>query len=83
MLEYEIRRAKKFAYFIIILTALCMLLKIIGYVQYYNSETVPGTSVKVYVDQETGFNYLIYDGHMCPRYNADGTLYVEEDQIED
>lgn len=39
-----------------------------------------GVSVYTYVDKETGVNYLIYDGHraggICPRYNADGTLYV-------
>ena len=40
----------------------------------------------VYVDPQTGVNYLIYSvqllrsglGGMCPRYNADGTLYVSE-----
>ena len=38
--------------------------------------------VEVYVDNETGVNYLIcdrgYGGGICPRYNADGTLYVSE-----
>lgn len=40
----------------------------------------------VYVDPQTGVNYLIYSvqllpgglSGMCPRYNADGTLYVSE-----
>lgn len=39
-------------------------------------------NVKVYVDEETGVNYLIYDGYreewwITPRFNADGSLYVE------
>jgi len=35
-----------------------------------------------YIDEETGVNYMIYfdsnGGGICPRYNADGTLYVSE-----
>jgi len=42
--------------------------------------------ISVYVDPQTGVNYLIYSvqllpgglGGMCPRYDADGTLYVSE-----
>ena len=38
-----------------------------------------------YRDTETGVHYLVYSEHMykggagglCPRYNADGTLYVD------
>ena len=40
--------------------------------------------VYTYIDKETGVNYLIYDGHraggICPRYNADGSLYVGGEQ---
>lgn len=36
----------------------------------------------VYVDQATGVNYIIYAssnrGGICPRYNADGSLYVSQ-----
>jgi hypothetical protein len=40
----------------------------------------------VYVDPVTGVNYLVYSvqihqgglGGLCPRYNADGTLYTSE-----
>lgn len=40
----------------------------------------------VYIDPQTGVNYLIYSvqtatgglGGICPRYNADGTLYISE-----
>ena len=39
-------------------------------------------NVYVYVDPETGVNYLIFygtrRGGMSPRYNADGSLYVTE-----
>lgn len=42
--------------------------------------------VFVYVDNDTGINYLIFFEHLgyagmsgiCPRYNVDGTLYVPE-----
>lgn len=38
------------------------------------------TTIRVYVDHETGVNYLIYDegycGGMTVRLNADGTPYV-------
>lgn len=45
-------------------------------------ETYISENVNVFVDPETGVNYLIYDGDraggMSPRYNADGGLYVTE-----
>ena len=38
--------------------------------------------ILIYVDGYTGVEYLIYDGYqsggMCPRYNADGTLRINE-----
>lgn len=35
--------------------------------------------VRVEVDKQTGVNYIIYGGKcVCPRYNADGSLYVSE-----
>lgn len=35
------------------------------------------SSIYVYVDKETGVNYLLHtSGGICPRYNADGSLYV-------
>ena len=44
----------------------------------------PLTSINIYVDEETGVNYLIYEGYasggICPRYNADGSLYVRGEQ---
>lgn len=43
-----------------------------------------GVYVYTYVDEETGVNYLIYDGTysggIYPRYNADGSLYVRGEQ---
>ena len=39
-------------------------------------------SYRTYVDEETGVNYMIFSGSsgggICPRYNADGSLYVSE-----
>ena len=36
----------------------------------------------IYVDGYTGVEYLIYDGYqsggVCPRYNTDGTLKINE-----
>ena len=37
----------------------------------------------IYIDQVTGVNYMMmyaYGGYggVCPRYNADGTLYISE-----
>ena len=43
--------------------------------------TTENGEVYVYVDKETGVNYIIFDdvykGGICPRYNADGSLYIE------
>lgn len=43
----------------------------------------PNNYVKIYcVDNETGVNYIVFQHHStgnvgaCPRYNADGSLYV-------
>ncbi len=36
----------------------------------------------IYIDPETGVNYFamygVYHAFMCPRYHADGSLYVSE-----
>lgn len=44
------------------------------------SPTKRTKNVYVYVDKETGVNYMVfissYKGGICPRYNADGSLYV-------
>lgn len=45
-----------------------------------------GHDVEEYRDSETGVHYFVFDnyyvsggasGGICPRYNADGTLYVD------
>lgn len=37
-------------------------------------------SVKTYEDEETGVEYIVFHTNygvgVCPRYNADGTMYV-------
>lgn len=39
--------------------------------------------IAIYVDEETGVNYVVYRisnrGGITPRYNADGTLYIEKE----
>lgn len=39
------------------------------------------TTIKIFIDEKTGVNYLIYDsykkGGITPRFNADGSLYIE------
>ena len=38
--------------------------------------------IRVYVDEETGVNYLVFTeyraGGICPRYDIDGHLYITE-----
>lgn len=40
-------------------------------------------SVYLYIDDETGVEYLVFktinEGGICPRFNADGSLRVSED----
>ena len=43
--------------------------------------TLPSSSsVHIWTDEETGVQYIIYDGYgqggICPRLNADGSLYI-------
>ena len=52
-----------------------------------NMKTVQteNNDIEEYRDTETGVHYLVFDksapykgmGGICPRYNADGTLYVD------
>lgn len=38
--------------------------------------------VFIYIDKETGVNYIIYMGYdkagICPRYNQDGSIYISK-----
>lgn len=48
------------------------------------SENSNGGEMQIYVDKETGVEYLIFrrgkqDVVICPRYNSDGTLYIHPD----
>lgn len=43
-----------------------------------NSKTAQESYI---VDQETGVNYIMYDGELVPRYNTDGTLYISEVEV--
>ena len=51
--------------------------------KYYNQITYNGTDeIEDYVDPETGVHYLLYDGYegcgITVRYNADGTIMVDQ-----
>ena len=39
-------------------------------------------NIYIYIDPETGVNYFVmyeyYKAIMCPRYHADGSLYVSD-----
>lgn len=51
--------------------------------KYIQNHAYGSDYVYVYVDEYTGVEYLIYDyyqsGGVCPRYNADGTLKINEE----
>ena len=69
-----------------IIAIICCAVFILGLVGCTNeeNETISSTTrsknVYVYEDKETGVNYMmfigLYEGDICPRYNADGSLYV-------
>ena len=45
------------------------------------NNTLPSSSsVHIWTDEETGVQYIIYDGYkqggICPRLNADGSLHI-------
>ena len=50
-----------------------------------NGEVDTG-EISIFIDEETGVNYVCYHsaykGGICPRYNADGTLYVKAGEQE-
>ena len=50
--------------------------------------TIPNNRIRIWTDPETGVQYIIYQemvgkggmGGITPRFNADGTLYIEGEQ---
>ena len=66
-----------------VLLALCLFFAIIIEGNAANDKYSPNKYAKIYyVDNETGVNYIIFQHYstanvgVCPRYNADGSLYV-------
>lgn len=55
--------------------------------KYIHNDVYDGYRVYIYVDEYTGVEYLIYSdrgmnagfGGICPRYNTDGTLKINEE----
>ena len=51
----------------------------VGSFLFYDTDSYgEGNCVEVIVDSDTGVNYLYYGGGICPRYNADGTIFVKD-----
>lgn len=71
---------------IVILMVWCSLLVGCGDTDFKKVEGNKTNEVQVYVDPETGVNYLIYDsyrqGGITVRYNADGSIMVTEKEGE-
>ena len=69
---------------ILIICCAAFILGLAGYTKRQATElsTTENREVYVYVDKETGVNYIIFDdvykGGICPRYNPDGSLYIED-----
>lgn len=39
--------------------------------------------IYIWIDEETGVQYIIYSSGITPRLNADGTLYTESEDTEE
>ena len=69
----------------IIAIILCVLivLGLCGWTNIHTEDVKPMTYINIYVDDETGVEYILFEGYnrggICPRYNADGTLRVREE----
>lgn len=66
----------------ILLAVIVSLLKVTAGVKNENEYSPHGTRTTIFVDDETGVNYILYTGvretSISVRYNADGTIYVSE-----
>lgn len=51
-----------------------------------SSTKINALNISFYRDPVTGVNYVVYNNDhgsgICPRFNADGTLFVEEKGVE-
>ena len=51
--------------------------------RYYDERYISSGVLYIYVDEQTGVEYLVgvhnYVTGICPRYNADGTLKINEE----
>lgn len=59
-----------------------IILSLCGWKKIETDPVDPLRAISIYVDEETGVEYIVYDGYnrggICPRYNADGSLRVEK-----
>ena len=67
---------------IAIIMCILIVLSLCGWTNIHTENVNPTTYINIYVDDETGVEYIVYAGYgrggICPRYNADGTLRVRE-----
>ena len=65
---------------IAIIISVLFILGLCGWKKVGHENLNMSTAVKIYEDEETGVEYIVfhvgYGTGVCPRYNADGTLYV-------
>lgn len=71
---------------IAILLVLAMVFCLVGCTEDKNIERTDNSTIKFWIDEETGVQYVIYSkgggyagmGGITPRLNKDGSLYVQE-----
>ena len=67
-------------YIIAITASILLILVLCGWKRVNHKNLDAFTSISIYEDEETGVEYIVfhvgYGTGVCPRYNADGTLYT-------
>lgn len=71
-------------YIVVIITAVLFILMLCGWKRVNHKNLDALTSISIYEDEETGVEYIVfhvgYGTGVCPRYNADGTLYISGEE---
>lgn len=71
-------------YIIAIIVSILLILGLCGWKRVDHEDLGGFISVSTYKDEETGVEYIVfksgYGAGVCPRYNADGTLYTSGEE---
>ena len=71
-------------YIIAIIVSILLILGLCGWKRVDHKNLDAFTSIGIYEDEETGVEYIVfhvgYGTGVCPRYNADGTLYTSGEE---